>query len=250
MRPGQRIVWDTVAAEKGEFPPLYGERDPRASQRDHRDYPRPGLISRGRSGVPGADPRRRARRRFNHCSSWPAGPRGTPAWSGSSSSRGSPGFRSRSTSPPSSLPRPDDRARTLPCGITESGETADTLAAMARRDRRVRRSPRSSTRREANRPWSTVFSPCMPAPRSSWPRRRPSRPILRTYTWSPPSWANGGAWRPACPRRRPALTHLARAVGGRSRWSPSSRSSRGSTSTRRLPLPGPRPALPVASKAR
>ena len=181
------------------------------------------------------------------CTSSPAAPRGTPRWSASSSSRSWPGCRSRSTTAPSIRYRDpilDDKV--LAVGVSQSGETADTLVGDARRPRSAARcSPASATCRGARRRGSaraTLFTHAGPeigvASTKAFTTQLVAFYLLALYLRQ----CRGEADRP-----RAAQVALARAAGDPGRARPGAR-HRGDGAAlvprRRLPLPGARHQLP------
>ena len=126
------VDWDEETAEKGGYETLHAQGDPRAGRRGRRDDRRPhrprgrrrprrrGALRRGAAARRQAHRRRRLRHELPRGPDRPLRDRGVGARA-----------RSRWTSPPSTATAtrssgPGD----LVIGITQSGETADTLAAM------------------------------------------------------------------------------------------------------------------------
>ena len=120
------------------------------------------------------------------------------------------------------------RPRTLTIGISQSGETADTVAALseARRAGLADRGDRQRARAARSPAWPTRSSRRTRGPRSASPPRRRSPRSSPCCTCWPPSCARRAGSRPCC-RRRSA--RRSRTCPGRSRTrSPSSRRSRSS----------------------
>ena len=152
---------------EGRLPALHAQGDPRAAARGRRHACRPDLArpGRGRRRTRRAPAdRRRPARRSSASTSSPAAPPGTPRWSASSSSSGWRGipvevdyaceFRYRD-------PIVDAR-HLLIAIVTQSGETADTLAALreakARGARGRSRSATWSARPPRARPTATIYT--------------------------------------------------------------------------------------------
>ena len=124
-----------VAADggKGRLQALHAQGDLRAapgSPRHHRRPPAGG----GRGclpGGPGASATAELAAPWSGCASSPAAPPGTPPWWANSTSKSTAAFRSRWTSPRNSATaNPVIDEHTLVMLISQSGETADTLAAL------------------------------------------------------------------------------------------------------------------------
>ena len=116
---------------------------------------------------------------------WPAARRGTRARRQVHDRGARQASRPKSTTVRVSLPQSDRRRHTLAVAITQSGETADTLAALREAKGKGARSLRSATSSAAwRRAKPTARSTRTPAPRSASRRRRRSPPSSSRCTCS------------------------------------------------------------------
>ena len=221
---------DARGGREGRLRALHAQGDPRAA-----GGAPPVRAGPGRDATAGSASRSSTRsptpaRPSTGSSSSPAARPPTPRWSAPRSSSTGAGSRPASPSARSSATaRRRSTRTTLVIAVTQSGETADTIAADPLRPRaglpdrrrhehrRARRSPARRTRCSSSRPGR----------RSRSPPRRPSRPRSRRSSCSPPRSraARGGA-----AARRGAGAR--RGLCGRCPTPPSGRSTRAPASAR------------------
>ena len=131
-RASQRVSeLSAEAAEKGQYRALHAQGNPRAAARGGQHA----AGARGQWPPAGGRVRPQGRRRYSRasstCASWPAAPATTRAWWRSTSSSRSAAFPAASRSPASTaIATPWCPKNSLFVTISQSGETADTLAAL------------------------------------------------------------------------------------------------------------------------
>ena len=170
-----------------------------------------------------------------------------------------PASRSRSSTPPSSATATRSSTRARSCiAISQSGETADTLAAMREAKRKGARGARHratwSARPSRARP--TAASTSTPAPRSAWPR--PRRSPARSTVLALLTLHAGPAARPCRAEhgqrdRRASSTRMPeqdRARSSPARDDDPRRSPSAYADARQLPVPRARLQLPGRARGR
>ena len=189
------------ADRQGQSPPFHEEGDFRAAGGDRRHAQR---ISIRRRAASHCRICRSISPRCRRSPSSPAAPPITPASSPNTGSSRSRASRSRSISPRSSaIARRRCRKGGLAVFISQSGETADTLAACAMRKAQGQHIVASSTSRKArSRAKATWCSAPTPGRRSASPRPRPSRRSSPCSPASPSRWRGRAARSTRRARRR------------------------------------------------